>query len=166
MSIPEQQDCHSRYFHNKAGESGTDCDADLEAELKEAGITPHHLPELLRRGEVQSVVVGSLGPWGFRRAWRYWVADGPGIPPKQAEILHITHGTQVRVEGHCECPPPSYCQGFAVGMYHVDTREGLKALATMIKSIMNVATQKPASAQTPDRTNDEIRLDQLFDMRC
>ena len=42
----------------------------------------------------------------------------------------------MRVEGHCGCPSPlEYNKGFAVGLYHVDTPEGLKALADTIKQV-------------------------------
>ena len=45
-------------------------------------------------------------------------------------------GRDVRVDGHCLAPSPlEWCKGFAVGMYHVDTPEGLKALADTIKLV-------------------------------
>jgi hypothetical protein len=80
--------------------------------------------------------MGALSLWHFTRAWYYWSAEGPGIPCDIAEKLHATHGKQVRVAGHCGCPSPSeWFKGFAVGSYHIDTPEGLKALADVIRSI-------------------------------
>lgn len=121
---------------NYAGK--TNCDAELEAELTEAGIPVFRLPESLRdtMGEVQSIVVGDLCGWEFKRAWYYWVAKGPGIPPEDAEALHATHGQDVRVAGHCGCPSPlEWYEGFAVPLYHIDTQEGLNALANTIKTV-------------------------------
>lgn len=107
------------------------------AELLAAGIKPFEFGFLLSDvGEVPSRCRGSLSGWSFRRAWYYWVAEGPGIPPEIAERLHATHGKVVRVSGHCGCPSPTeWHHGFAVGMYHVDSAEGLKALADTLRSI-------------------------------
>ncbi|KKK50896.1 hypothetical protein LCGC14_3120430 [marine sediment metagenome] len=106
-------------------------------ELEAAGI-----PALDRivpdRGEVPARIFGGLDPlgWSFNRAWYYWIAKGPGIPPSYAAELHRQHGRDVRVDGHCLAPSPlEWCKGFAVGMYHVDTPEGLKALADTIKLV-------------------------------
>jgi hypothetical protein len=109
--------------------------ATCEAELQAAGIEAQKLSYKFN-GEVPAGVVGSLHGWGFRRAWYYWVADGPGIPLEAAERLHETHGQQVRVNGHCGCPSPrEYLHGFACGKYHVDGPDGLKALADTIRSV-------------------------------
>ncbi len=124
----------------------TDLDEKCRAELVAAGIQVYEF-DFLREmnGEVPAQVRGSLDPfgWGFRRAWRYWVAKGPGIPPSYAAVLHESHGTEVRVAGHCGCPSPlEWHKGFAVGMYHVDTAEGLKALADTIRQVADDAKEK------------------------
>lgn len=134
-------------FPNKAGEH-EDTDDILTAELKAAGIPtiyevePEYdnpsTREMFRKtsGEVKTSVRGTLHNWVFERAWYYWVAKGPGIDVDTAEKLHATHGQTVRVAGHCGCPSPrEWFKGFAVGSYHVDDSEGLKALADVIKSI-------------------------------
>ena len=118
-----------------------DCDDALAKELEDAGIDVYR-SEIFKNGksEVNTSVIGTLDPsgWGFRRAWYYWVADGPGIPPEIAEELHKEWGKEVRVEGHCGCPSPlEWRKGFAIGNYHIDTQEGLKALADVIKKILN-----------------------------
>jgi hypothetical protein len=122
-------------FPNLAGspESDSICATELEA----AGIEVVKLPEICRYGEPNTLIVGQLGPWVFKRAWYYWVAEGAGIPPQEAEALHAEHGQVVRVDGHCACPSPSeWLKGkFAVGMYHVDALEGLKALAQTIEDL-------------------------------
>lgn len=105
-----------------------------KSELLTAGINVSRFP--FPRGEVPSHVIGSLSGWNFSRNWYYWVAQGPGIPPDIAERLHATHSTAVRVEGHCGCPSPlEWRKGFAIGSYHVDSPEGLKALADTLRSI-------------------------------
>lgn len=130
-------------MNNYAGRD--DIDEELTIELTTAGIPTVLLHEILRksRGEVKSIVVGDLYGWEFTRAWYYWVATGPGIPPVEAEALHATHGQQVRVG----CPSPlEWYKGFAVPMYHVDTQEGLNALAAVIRTIGENAKKITAQA--------------------
>jgi hypothetical protein len=133
-------------FPNKAGDHA-DTDDILRAELKaagiltvqeEAGLPPSHLAEHFRKmsGEVKTSVIGCLYGWTFKRAWYYWIAEGPGIDVETAEALHATHGKEVRVDGHCGCPSPrEWFKGLACGHYHVDTPEGLKMLADTIKGL-------------------------------
>jgi hypothetical protein len=111
------------------------------SELSIAGIEANCDFEIFRKDrEVPTKIFGSLYDWSFRRAWYYWSAIGPGIPPAYAMELHKTHGTQVRVAGHCGCPSPlEWYKGFAVGDYHIDTQEGLIALADTIRKIIEDA---------------------------
>jgi len=112
-------------------------DETVLAELAAAGIKAEGL-EYLRGnlGEVPTQYVGSLCLWTFKRAWYYWVAEGPGVPPAKAEPFHQTWGKQVRVAGHCGCPSPREIhRGFAVGLYHIDSQEGLNAFAELLRSI-------------------------------
>jgi hypothetical protein len=77
------------------------------------------------------------------QSWRYWVAEGPGIPPDDAERLHARFGRVVRVDGHCGAPSPrEWFGGFAVGLYHVDTQEGLGALAVTIREVAARAAKR------------------------
>ncbi len=120
---------------NLAGTPTPEADAACAEELKGAGIEVLTLP-MLCRGEVDTHIMGSVGPWAFERAWYYWVATGPGIPPAIATDLHEKHGKSVRVNGHCGAPSPQEQNGgFAVGIYHVDTQDGLNALAAVIREI-------------------------------
>lgn len=132
-------------FSNMAGRTGID--SALEAELSAAGITINNMGMLLRdRGEVRTGVIGTLHGWLFERAWVYWRAQGPGLPPAYADPLHKTHGREVRVEGHCGCPSPlERYQGFGVSNYHVDTPEGLKALADALKLCVEDAARRQAT---------------------
>ena len=135
------------YFPNKAGDHA-DTDDILRAELKAAGIQtlqedegkgPEFMAEFLRRnsGEVKTSVIGYLHGWEFKRAWYYWTAEGPGIDFEAAMKLYETHKRDVRVAGHCGCPSPlEWYKGLAVGHYHVDSPEGLKALADTIKGLV------------------------------
>jgi len=117
------------------------------AELEAAGIAVSEYDIFAKHGEVPSKAVGGLASWGFQRAWYYWIAEGPGIPPDIAEKLHATHGKDVRVDGHCGCPSPlEWHKGFAVGRYHVDTQEGLNALAATIREVIasySVSSKEP-----------------------
>lgn len=122
-------------MQNYAGMS--DKDNEIAAELEAAGIEVNKYEIFRDRGEVKTAVMGSLHGWGFTRAWYYWIADGPGIPPVYANELHEKHGNDVRVDGHCGCPSPKeWFKGFAVGRYHVDTQEGLNALADTIRRVV------------------------------
>jgi hypothetical protein len=57
--------------------------------------------------------------------------------------LYAMHGEVVRVEGGCSAPTPlEYNKGFGVGCYHVDTAEGLKALADTLSEVMKSAAEK------------------------
>jgi hypothetical protein len=127
-------------FPNCAGRENID-DL-LTAELKTAGIEVVQY-EFLRDtcGEVKTSVRGQLHRWTFTRAWYYWMASGPGLPPNYATPLHEVHGQEVRVGGHCGCPSPlEWCKGFAVDSYHVDTPTGLKALADALKQCVSDAS--------------------------
>ena len=82
-----------------------DSDIWASAELARAGI------EILvggePYGEPRTRVVGRLGAIEFRRAWRYWIAKGL-VPLDVAKRLyeHPVGKVDVRVKGHCGCPPP------------------------------------------------------------
>lgn len=132
-------------FPNYAGHDNVD-DA-LEAELEAAGIPVQRMPEILRkRGEVQTIIVGWLHTWAFERAWYYWRAKGPGLPPQYADALHVLFGKEVRVAGHCACPSPlEWYKGFAVGDYHIDSPRGLRALADALNACANDAAFKARS---------------------
>lgn len=144
-------------FPNKAGDHA-DTDSILTAELHAAGIATvqetegvfdAHLTELLREasGEVKTSVIGVLHGWQFSRAWYYWVCSGPGIEVEAAERLHAAHGSTVRVAGHCGCPSPrEWFKGLACGSYHVDSPEGLKALADTIRALVELHQGEPAAA--------------------
>lgn len=115
-----------------------------KAELEAAGLETHTFGDYYGEGEVPSKTMGFIGQWKFERAWYYWRADGPGIPPEIAEQLHAGHGKDVRVAGHCGCPSPlEWYGGFAVGDYHVNTPEGLKALADCLRGI--IEANKPVA---------------------
>jgi hypothetical protein len=132
---------HGIAFPNYAGRS--DVDELLKKELTDAGIEIVQYDFLKDRDrEVKTSIMGQVGPWGFDRAWYYWVAKGPGIPPEYAKQLYASHGQEARIEGHCGCPDELYNKGFAIGTYHVDTANGLKALADTIKQVMSDAKAK------------------------
>lgn len=114
------------------------------AELKAAGIKVEKLDWVLNKNsEVRTRIVGSLHGWIFKRAWYYWICNGPGIELGCATALHEKFGKTVRVDGDCSCPSPlKRFKGFACGHYHVDDAEGLKALADVIRLITERAEDK------------------------
>ena len=125
-------------MENYAGK--TDKDKEIGDELKIAKIKISNHEFLRDEGEVKTAIRGSLHGWTFTRAWYYWRASGPGIPPEYANKLHENHGQEVRVNGDCSCPSPKkYFKGFAVGNYHIDTQLGLCALADTIRQIVKEA---------------------------
>lgn len=130
----------TKSLKNYAGRN--DVDDCLIAELRLAGIKVEKMPECFREhsGEVKTIIIGSLHGWSFKRAWRYWICQGPGLPCDRATMLHSQFGAQVRVDGHCGCPSPlEWFHGLGCGHYHVDTLLGLKALSDAIKECVERA---------------------------
>jgi hypothetical protein len=81
------------------------CDREIRRELERARI---EIVEGERtRSEVPYTVTGYLNGWTFRRAWYYWVAEGQ-LPLEAAQKLYAdpVGKSDVRVDGHCGCPPP------------------------------------------------------------
>lgn len=142
-------------FPNRAGDH-PDTDEVLTDELHAAGIptiweNEKSSPTMLalirnQSGEVKTSTIGCLSGWTFKRAWYYWIATGPGIEVAAAERLHAEYGKVVRVNGSCVCPSPAEeFGGLACGVYHVDTAEGLLALANTIRKLTTTSqrTKKP-----------------------
>ena len=143
---PPAEEQSNEVFRNMAGRP--DIDDALIAELRAAGIGPVSMNLFKQDHEVSTTVRGYLTCWSFQRAWYYWIAKGSGIPLEYAIPLHERYGKAVRVEGHCDCPHPlEYLGGFAVGMYHVDTPQGLKALADTLRQIRREAKERILGAQ-------------------
>lgn len=116
-------------------------DVTLRAELDYAGITHSEKNEpvirsITKKSEVQTGVMGFWNGWRFTRAWYYWVCEGPGIPFEDAMKLNEKFGKEVRVDGFAGGESPRRFHGLGVGHYHVDTLEGLKALADTIREVV------------------------------
>ncbi len=81
------------------------CDTQIRKELEEAGI---YIYKTSSGGEVPYHIIGGLKGVTFRRVWYYWMVDCM-IPLKTAEELyaHPDGRKDVRVAGHCACPPPA-----------------------------------------------------------
>lgn len=82
-----------------------DCDREIRRELTRCRVP---IVEGERSpGEVPATLTGKLGPFSMWRAWTYWVAKG-AVPLTVAwELYDDPVGkTDVRVDGHCACPPP------------------------------------------------------------
>ena len=91
-------------MQNLAGNAN--CDVLIRRELERARIEVQELSARLQ-AEVPASVIGKLGGYEFRRAWYYWVVTGP-MPIGIAEELFVdpVGKTDIRVAGHCGCPPP------------------------------------------------------------
>lgn len=134
-------------FPNKTGDH-PDTDDILREELRLAGIptlqeaegkSPDYLARFFREnsGEVKTSVMGTLHGWLFKRARCYWICEGPGIELAAAEKLYAEYGKVVRVNGHGMSPSPrDWFKGLVCGHYHVDTQEGLNALASTIRELV------------------------------
>ena len=131
---------------NHAGRD--ECDVYIKLELQLAGID---IVEKSGKGEVPYNFEGQLGKFSFRRAWTYWVVNGP-VPLDMAnEMFQTEEGKKyVRVQGDCGCPSPeewakeravarkikwsNYPNKF-VDCYHIDTWKGLKLFADTVREI-------------------------------
>lgn len=92
---------------NLAGQPPERVDFECRRELYRARI---HVEDTARSpGEVCAAVRGRIGDIVLTRAWRYWVAEGP-VPLVIARALYDDPigREDVRVAGHCGCPPPEF----------------------------------------------------------
>jgi len=143
---------------NLAGE--TKAGLHILKELGEAGIEVVEGEK--SRGEVPHTLAGKLADWNFSRAWYYWVANAEeGLPLEVATELHNrkytangkrqleTYGQVIRVAGHCGCPPPEeWLNGNGrIDSYHIDSQEGLNALAGAIRSLHDMASSGTGSKE-------------------
>ena len=122
-----------------------DCDKFIKQELTEAGIEIVLLPEPTSR-EVPFSISGRLRNFTFERAWYYWVVKGD-VPLHIAKELYAdpVGCKDVRVCGHCGCPPPEdWLGGFykkwhdehtpdTIPSYHIDSQEGLNLFTAMLR---------------------------------
>jgi len=125
-------------MENLAGNA--DCDVQIERELIRCGI------EVIRgektNREVSSSIIGKLGEFEFVRAWYYWTVRG-NVPLEVARELYAdpVGKTDVRVAGHCGCPPPEEWamrinereEAKFVTNYHIDSEVGLRLFADTLK---------------------------------
>lgn len=152
-------------FPNRAGMPIEDNDKVLRTELELAGIHVEYFKNLFDNDEVKTGVMGTLYRWNFQRQWTYWAATGnhAGLPPEVADRLYATHGVTVRVDGYGTGEDPRQrLRGLAPAYYHVDTLEGLKALADAIKGVTEAtapAAVEPVPAAKPSAL--EAALDRL-----
>lgn len=126
---------------NVAGWEQARADEQLERELLRARALVVRLDAPQPHSEVKTVVQGTCGPLRLVRAWRYWVAKGP-VPLRLARMLYAdpVGREDVRVAGHCGCPPPEEWAKYEldastgkrtlgyVDSYHVDSEVGLRLL--------------------------------------
>lgn len=92
-------------MRNLAGVEG--CDEAIHDELTLAGVPWVRVPRDDIHSEVPYTIEGRLGRFKFRRAWRYWVVEGP-VPIEVACELYVSPvgRKDVRAGGDCTCPHP------------------------------------------------------------
>lgn len=127
----------ARRLHPEARMVDPEVQAQVRAELEQAGIKCTEMDFLLETsGEVPTSIIGTAYRWTFRRAWRYWVATGPGIPQEIAEPFHNKWGKVVRTGGFAGGRSPlEHAEGFAIDSYHIDTMEGLEEFVHLLFTI-------------------------------
>lgn len=83
-----------------------DCDEHVARELRHACIPSERCK--LSGHEVNTSIVGKLPGFTFKRAWTYYVVEGR-VPVEIAQALYEDPlgRDDVRVAGHCGCPPPA-----------------------------------------------------------
>jgi hypothetical protein len=114
----------------------------ITKELDEAGITDRMKLSRSDHPEVPSGILCGVYGWSFHRNWYYWVAKGPGIPPEHAIPFDQEWGTEVRADGDCACRGAAFWgRGFGVGMYHIDTQEGLNAFVQLLARVHKPAPE-------------------------
>ena len=120
-------------------------------ELEFAGIDVLELPaSMTTSGEVKIKVAGNIDRWGFHRAWYYWVVKGPGLALEYAVPLDEKWGKEARVDGDCACRGAAFWgKGQSINLYHVDTKEGLKALADAIRKSIADGLEKFGQEEKP-----------------
>ena len=86
--------------------AGQQSNCAITKELNLAGIPIIAHEEMLRTEPITNLT-GKLGEFTFKRAWYYWVVGGL-VPLKTAQKLYANPigKKDVRVVGHCACPPP------------------------------------------------------------
>jgi len=82
-----------------------DCDMDIRRELGRCYIDTVDIEK--GNTEVPYSVIGKLGDMTFKRGWYYWVVNCR-VPLEIARALYAdpVGKTDIRVAGHCGCPPP------------------------------------------------------------
>jgi hypothetical protein len=89
---------------NLAGDRN--CDVQIREELEKSGINLVFHDKDLNQ-EVPASITGQLGRFTFTRAWHYWVVSGKMPLNAAREMYANPNGVKdVRVAGHCGCPPP------------------------------------------------------------
>lgn len=114
-----------------------EADAVISEELRRCMIDQRRLTDDEKRGEVPATIGGTLGRFTFRRAWYYWTVRGD-VPIAIAERLYADPigATDIRVAGHCGCPPPSkWATGGVVTSYHIDSEAGLRIFADAVRGL-------------------------------
>lgn len=95
------------------------------------------------KSEVPYHIIGNIGDgkFIFKRAWYYWMISG-NVPLKIAKKLYENPigKRDVRVYGHCGCPPPKKWTTRINGKrcvtsYHIDSQLGLNLFAETVKAL-------------------------------
>jgi hypothetical protein len=127
---------------NLAGKPIGENDTQIKLELTRCGVPLTLVIDQLL-GEVKTNAGGELCGVKFRRAWSYWVATG-SVPLEVALKLyeHPVGRTDIRVDGHCGCPPPT---GHHITWHDPET--GKKIISTEQRETMKKIGENPDHAE-------------------
>lgn len=139
-------------MRNLAG--NPEADRYIDSELERCGIDVVKLATP-RSGEIAGQLEGRLGPFKFDRRWYYWNVEGP-VPLPVAEALyeHPVGRTDIRVAGHCGCPPPAQWTTKHEGRdvvfrYHIDSELGLYLFVQAVKTLPELDGRQWAEVPEP-----------------
>ena len=106
------------------------CDIGIKSELHRAKINIHKVNK--HKGDVPYSIIGKLNGFEFRREWCYWKVVGT-MPLKYAKILYKDPigSTDIRADGNSNYSMPKK----DVKYYHIDTGEGLRLFADIVRTI-------------------------------
>lgn len=129
-------------MRNLAGIETVSTNFIVAAELAKAGIPAFDI-DLLKSPEVRATIIGALTFAGGQevvlvRAWTYWVVHlKEPLPSERAQALNLNWRGSVRVDGYAGGKDPNSHGAYS---YHVDSQEGLNALAMELKSAFGQRT--------------------------
>lgn len=160
---------------NLVGLSTRHADAYIEDELTEANIPIVPISGSPPEYEVKYSIYGLYNSnkhsssflsssFVFKRAWYYWIAEGP-VPLPIAEEIYKEMPGDVRAGGDAGCrAPETWTKGDFVDVYHIDTQDGLNYFAEKIgaRQPLTEARKEEAARIASENRYGQVINDRLF----